>query len=839
MSTNAMLVAPADSNVATKRTLTGRFAILEQLRADGLTHIFGNPGTVEQGFLDAMWEYPDLQYVLTLHETVAVMMADGYARASQRPAVVQIHSSPGLGNAIGALYQAYRGHAPLVVLGGDAGAKYQAMDSQMAADLVAMARPVTKWSTMVVDPASTLRVLRRAIKIAATPPMGPVYVCLPQDILDAVTVEPVRPTSIPSTRVVPDDAQLVQAAEILLAAERPMIFIGNGVAWSQAQAELEHLAELLGAEVWEADGGELNMRHDHPLYQGSLGHMFAAQSRPVTMKGDANLIVGTYMTPEVFPSLDDIFADDAKTIHIDLNAYEIAKNHPVTLGMVSDPKLTLARLAAIVAAEQTTTHVAEAATRTTKSAAAKAGKLAGGLEQDVYEKNHDPLHFSEFMAELAKHLPSDVVVFDEALTNSPPLTRYLPPTQPGGFFQTRGGSLGVGIPGAMGAKMALPDNAVWGFTGNECPIARQSIKRLRNIQDEFAEAGARVWLVNSNTADDRNSIRKEAEEFHVGPLPVLIDETQGVAAMLGVSRTATVVCIETTTWTVIYQGAIDDQLVEGAQKPEPTEHYLRDALKQYFAGAPISKASTAARGCLITFSKEPISYATQVAPILEEKCFGCHSAGNIGPIKFANYEKVRGVADMIQEVVLARRMPPWHADRSYGKFTNDNSLTKEEARLLLRWIEQGASRGEGEDSLTKATPPTAEWQLGKPDYIVSLPEVEKVPATGVLDYRHIKVKAPFEEDVWIKGVVVKPDNTRVVHHVIVRVREPGKDGDNPDDAFLIGWAPGLSRNVFSRRHRQVRKERAPSSISRCTTPPPAAKKRTVPASAFTCTRKNR
>ena len=333
-------------------------------------------------------------------------------------------------------------------------------------------------------------------------------------------------------------------------------------------------------------------------------------------------------------------------------------------------------------------------------------------------------------------------------------------------------------------------------TANECPIARQSIKRLRNIQDEFAEAGARVWLVNSNPADDRNSIRKEAEEFHVGPLPVLIDETQGVAAMLDVKRTATVVCIETMTWTVIYQGAIDDQLVEGAQKPEPTEHYLRDALKQHFAGTPISKASTVARGCLITFNKEPVSYATQVAPILEKKCFGCHSAGNIGPIKFANYEKVHGVADMIQEVVLARRMPPWHADRSYGKFTNDNSLTKEEARLLLRWIEQGAPRGEGEDLLTKATPPTAEWQLGKPDYIVSLPEVEKVPATGVLDYRHIKVKAPFEEDVWIKGVVVKPDNTRVVHHVIVRVREPGKDGDNPDDAFLIGWAPGSPEMFF-------------------------------------------
>jgi thiamine pyrophosphate-dependent acetolactate synthase large subunit-like protein len=519
MTTNATLEHPAPTATGDnpQRTLTGRFAILEQLRADGLTHIFGNPGTVEQGFLDAMWEYPDLQYVLTLQESVAVMMADGYARASQRPAVVQIHSSPGLGNAIGALYQAYRGHAPLVVLGGDAGVKFQSMDAQMAADLVAMAKPVTKWSTMVVDPASTLRVLRRAIKIAATPPMGPVYVCLPQDVLDAVTVEPVRPTSIPSTRVVPNEALLEQAAKILLDAERPTIFIGNGVAWSQAQAEVERLAELLGAEVWEADGGELNMRHDHPLYQGSLGHMFAAQSCPATMRGDANLIVGTYMVPEVFPSLEDIFAEGSKSIHIDLNAYEIAKNHPVTLGLVSDPKLTLARLYELIAAEQTTTGASEAAARTTKAAAAKASKLAAGLGQDCEDHEDAPLQFSEFMRELSQHVPDDVIVFDEALTNSPPLTRHLPPTKSGHFFQTRGGSLGVGIPGAMGAKMANPDKVVIGFTGDGG--AMYTIQALwtaarHNIDAKFVICNNKSYkLLQLNISEYWKEIGEPAHEF--------------------------------------------------------------------------------------------------------------------------------------------------------------------------------------------------------------------------------------------------------------------------------------------------------------------------------------
>jgi len=128
----------------------GHSAILEQFLADGMDHMFGNPGTVEQGFLDALRNYPQLKYILTLQESIAVLAADGYARATQKPTLVQLHSSPGIGNGVGALYQAKRGHSPLVVIGGDAGIKYQPMDAQMAADLVAIMEPVTKWSTMVV-----------------------------------------------------------------------------------------------------------------------------------------------------------------------------------------------------------------------------------------------------------------------------------------------------------------------------------------------------------------------------------------------------------------------------------------------------------------------------------------------------------------------------------------------------------------------------------------------------------------------------------------------------------------------------------------------------------------
>lgn len=445
---------------------TGRFAILEQFLADGFTYMFGNPGTSEEGFLDALGDYPDLKYILTLQESVAVMTADGYARATGKPALVQIHSTPGLGNAIGALYQAKRGHSPLVVIGGDAGIKYQAMDAQMAGDLLGFAEPVTKWSTLVMEPSSLLRVLRRAVKIATTPPMGPVYVCLPVDILDAPTVEPVRPTSLPSTRVIPDEVLVKEMAEILASSQKPMIFVGDGVSFSEAQAELTQVAELLGAEVWGADIGDLNMSYTHPLYQGSTGHMFGYSSKPITTKGDVNLVVGTYMLPEVFPDLGDIFAPGAKVLHIDLNAYEIAKNHPVDIGVVSDPKLTLAKLAIILESILNPEQKAAAKARTEAIGQAKAQNHQRQLDADRQIRDHVPLHLSRFMEELAAKLPEDAVIFDEAITNSPAITRYFPPTKPRHYFVTRGGSLGVGIPGAIGAKLAHPDKTVIGFAGD-------------------------------------------------------------------------------------------------------------------------------------------------------------------------------------------------------------------------------------------------------------------------------------------------------------------------------------------------------------------------------------
>jgi benzoylformate decarboxylase len=422
----------------------GKVAIFEQFAADRMTTIFGNPGTVEQGFLDIVDQLPGFSYVLGLQETVAVGVADGYARATAGPALVQLHAGVGLGNGIGMLYQAMRGHSPLVVIAGSAGVRYDSMDAQMAADLVGMARPVTKYATRVTHPESTLRVLRRAVKIAMTPPRGPVFVELPMDVLDAPNSEPAVPTTVPVRTSVPTADDLDRAAALLGDAAHPVILMGDGISVAEAQSELTEVAERLRAPVWGVDSSELNIDTTHPLYRGQLGHMFGSVSAAALADADAVLIVGTYVFPEVFPELADPLAN-AKVVHIDVDDYEIAKNFPVELGLVADPKASLAGLAERLPDR----------------------RPPGGYEpwSRPTVGPGDPL-IEQFAAELATQAGPGLVMFDEALTASGGVLRHLPPRVPGSYFATRGGSLGVGIPGAIGIKLARPDAQVVGFTGD-------------------------------------------------------------------------------------------------------------------------------------------------------------------------------------------------------------------------------------------------------------------------------------------------------------------------------------------------------------------------------------
>src|SRR5216683_4757842 len=225
--------------------MTGKRALMEQLVADGVRHVFGNPGTTEQPFMDVLQDYPQLQFVLGLHEGVVVCMADAYARLTRRPAFVEVHIAPGLGNALGMIHNARIGKTPLVVYAGQSPTNVLLQEPHLSGPLVEMARPIAKWSAQVEHAHDVPRALRRAFKIAAEPPQGPVFLGLPMDVLDAEADVEIAPTTYTNWRTRPDAAGLADVADVLAAAKRPMLMVGDSVALADAQAEVARVAEQL------------------------------------------------------------------------------------------------------------------------------------------------------------------------------------------------------------------------------------------------------------------------------------------------------------------------------------------------------------------------------------------------------------------------------------------------------------------------------------------------------------------------------------------------------------------------------------------------------------------
>ena len=349
-------------------------------------------------------------------------------------------------------------------------------------------------------------------------------------------------------------------------------------------------------------------------------------------------------------------------------------------------------------------------------------------------------------------------------------------------------------------------------TANGCPVVKEAAPRIKALSDRFASQGVTFWMVDSNPQDDRTSTAQEAKALGVD-LPILSDTIQLVASEVGFTRTCEAVCINTADWTVLYRGAIDDQLGD-ATKSKPSKNYLESALTSFLAGKKASPNRTLAKGTAISFaegadsSKKTVSYANDVAPILQKSCISCHSPGNIGPFAMGSYDKVKGRSSMIREVLLAQRMPPWHADPHYGSFANERALSLEQAHTLVQWVEQGCPRGEGEDPLeAKAMPPADPWPLGKPDYIVKFPKAEEIPDNGVFDYRYIFARSPIPNNAWLRAAVVRPGNRKVVHHVLVttmspqelqvrRARQGGNAGGGGIEGFFAAYVPGYDSVAF-------------------------------------------
>src|SRR5436190_17214520 len=328
--------------------MTGKRALLELLKQEGVEILFGNPGTTELPLMDAFATENELRYMLCLQEAAVMAMADGYAQASGKLAVVNLHVAPGLGNAMGMLYDAQKAGAPILVTAGQHEQSFNATEPILWADLPTIARPLVKWSSEVHRLADLPRLVHRAAKTALAPPTGPVFLSLPGDILRAdADIDLLAPRRVaPRTR---GDKSAVEAAAALLAnAQRPVIMAGDAVAQSRAHAELVELAELLGAPVYtEFVPNTASFPTSHPLFRGSMIRL-APDVRKVLGQYDVLFSVGADLFTLSLPSGVDPMPATIKLIHLDVDPWELGKNYTPAVAILGDPKGTLPEIKAAI-----------------------------------------------------------------------------------------------------------------------------------------------------------------------------------------------------------------------------------------------------------------------------------------------------------------------------------------------------------------------------------------------------------------------------------------------------------------------------------------------------------
>jgi peroxiredoxin len=361
------------------------------------------------------------------------------------------------------------------------------------------------------------------------------------------------------------------------------------------------------------------------------------------------------------------------------------------------------------------------------------------------------------------------------------------------------------------------------FLGVDCPVGNLYVPRLNELYRAYHAKGVVFLGINSNAhetpADVARYVRENGIEF-----PVLKDHQNQVSDTVLAQRTCEVLLLDGFA-RIRYRGAIDDQYAQGKSKSNPQHSYLREALASLLANQPIKVTASEVAGCLLDrVEPKPIeqataarirapgeeiskvleareqehpvkvgavTYAADVARIMQNKCQSCHRPGQVGPFSLLTYDEARKHAAMIGEVVDQRRMPPWHADPRYGHFRNDRSLSARERATLLAWVEQGAPLGNAKDVPPPRVFPEG-WSIGKPDVVFEIPETYYVPAQGVVEYVFFRVPTHFTEDRWIQAAEAVPGDPSVVHHIVVFLIESQASGGprRGGGQHFCGYAPG-------------------------------------------------
>ncbi len=475
--------------------MSGKRAFLDLLRQEGVRVMFGNPGTTELPLMDAFAVENDIRYILGLQEAALMAMADGYAQASGELAVLNLHVAPGLGNAMGMLYDAMKANSPVLVTAGQQDLEYIVAEPVLTADLPTLARPFVKWAAEVHRVEDLPVYVHRAVKTALAPPTGPVFLALPGDILkNDGDIDLLEPTRV-APRIRGDADAVAAAADLLAKAERPVIIAGDAVAQSRAHKELVALAEAIAAPVYvEFIPSTASFPASHPLYRGMMTRSQAGV-REVLDKHDLVFSVGGDLFTWSLPSNINPWPAGLPLIHLDTDPWQIGKNYPAKVAILGDPKATLPDITAALGTRMTAS-AKSAATVRLKSATetikkdleafrAKARAMAG----------RTPVQPLALLEAIGAMLPKDAVVIEEVLSSAPGIRMLINSNDEQSFYGLRGGGIGWGLPAAIGAKVALPDRPVVALIGDG--------SAMYTIQALWTAAHYRlpvIWVIFNNTS---------------------------------------------------------------------------------------------------------------------------------------------------------------------------------------------------------------------------------------------------------------------------------------------------------------------------------------------------
>ncbi len=443
----------------------GAQAVLAVLRARGVRVLFGLPGSTEAALLDALRDAPDLRYVLTLQEGVAVAMADGYARATRGAAVVNLHTTVGTLAGLSLLYNAWRDRVPLVVLASHKDTRILGRGGFTSLpDTTALARPLCKWAHQTLRAEQVGEDVERAFQQALASPRGPAYVLVPEDLLaDAVP----GAGSTPTAQALPPRAHpqaVEELAERLLRARRPVMVVGSEVARSGATELAVRLAsELELAVLWEPRRSLVEVPYppEDPHFVGPYD-----PSHPAVAAADLVMVLGAVLFVEFSPPSSPEIPQHAQLVHVHSDAAELGRLYPPALPVHGDSGLVLQDVLQALQARPE-----EAAARRSERAgwvaALRTRWEAEKISRAEREAQARGITAFQVGRELGRILPPQTLVVEEAVRSSPSFLEGYP-ARPGGLLRTAGGSLGWGVPAALGAQMADPGRPVVAVVGDGC-----------------------------------------------------------------------------------------------------------------------------------------------------------------------------------------------------------------------------------------------------------------------------------------------------------------------------------------------------------------------------------